>query len=206
MTETFGKVWEMADNSIKLHSCCRFSNNYCDCAIDIHNQGIDVAEIESIHADCNKFAVYNLCYPEEVKRHPQNVVNAQFSVPYEIAVGLVKGRVLPESFTPEAIKDPLVHDLCEKVTWSIDEAFEAAYPRRYPARVTVKTKGGKTWVGEVEYPKGDPERPATMEEVVEKFRANAANTIGSVKAGRIIELVGRIETLENIQELMDCTH
>jgi 2-methylcitrate dehydratase PrpD len=206
MTETFGKVWEMADNSIKLHSCCRFSNNYCDCAIDIHNQGIDVNDIESIHADCNKFAVYNLCYPEDVKRHPQNVVNAQFSVPYEISVGLIKGRVLPESFTPEAIKDPLVYDLSEKITWSIDEEFEAAYPKRYPARVTVKTKDGKAWVGEVAYPKGDPEYPATKEEVVEKFRANAANTVGSVKANRIIELVDRVEVLDDIRELMDCTH
>ncbi|MDR2089073.1 MAG: MmgE/PrpD family protein [Clostridiales Family XIII bacterium] len=206
MTDGFGKKWEMADNSIKLHSCCRFSNNFCDCAIDIHKQGLDPTQIESIHADCNKFTIYNLCYPEDVKRHPQNVVNAQFSLCYDIAVALVKGKVLPESFTLDAIKDPLLYELCEKTTWSLNEAFEAAYPQKYPARVTVKTKDGKTYVGEVEYPKGDPENPASKEEVTEKFFANAANTIGSVKAAKAAELIGRIETLKSIDELVECLY
>jgi 2-methylcitrate dehydratase PrpD len=206
LTDGFGTKWEMADNSIKLHACCRFSNNFCDCAIDIHRQGVDPTQIESVHADCNNFTVYNLCYPEDVKRHPQNAVNAQFSLCYDIAVGLVKGRVLPESFTPEAIKDPLIHALCDKTTWSIDEAFEAAYPQKYPARVTVKTKDGKTYVGEVEYPKGDPENPASKEEVTEKFFANAATTVGSVKAERAAKLVDRIETLESIDELVACLY
>ena len=201
MTNDFGKVWMMADNSIKLHSCCRFSNNYCDCAIDIHNQGIDVSEIKSIHADCNKFAIYNLCYPEDVKRHPVNVVNAQFSVCYEVATGLVKGRVLPESFTLEAIKDPVIYDLCEKTTWSLDEEFEAVYPQRYPARVTVTMKDGTVYKAEVPYPKGDPEYPATKEEVVEKFFANATNTISMEKAQKVKDLVDKFEELENLDEL-----
>jgi len=203
LTENLGKVWEMADISIKLHACCRFSNNYCDCAIDIHNQGIDVTQIESIHADCNKFAIHNLCFPEDMKRHPQNIVNAQFSLPYDIAVGLIKGKVLPESFTEEAIKDPLAYELCEKTTWSLDEEFEAAYPAYYPARVTVRTKDGKTYTGEVKYPKGDPENPATKEEVLEKFYANAANTIGSVNANKIVEMVDMFEEIEDISKLME---
>lgn len=202
----FGKKWEMADNSIKLHSCCRFSNNLCDCAIDIFNQGIDINEIESIHAEVNEFTKYNLCYPEDVKKHPLNPVNAQFSLYYEIACGLVKGRVLPESFTQEAIKDERIARLSDLITWEVLPEFEAVYPDRYPARVTVKTKDGKTYVGEVAYPKGDPEYPASKEEVTDKFMANAANTIGSVKAKRIAELVDNIENLENIEELISCLY
>ncbi|MBO6226224.1 MAG: MmgE/PrpD family protein, partial [Shewanella sp.] len=45
--------------------------------------------------------------------------------------------------------------------------------------VTVTMNDGSVYVGEVAYPKGDPEYPATREEVVEKFRNNAANTIGT---------------------------
>lgn len=200
----FGKKWEMADNSIKLHACCRFTNNFCDCAIDIHNQGCDVSKIKSIHAECNKFTDAKLCRPVDIKRHPVNVVNAQFSLFYEIACGLVKGSVLPDSFTEEAIKDPEINRLCDLITWEINPEFEAVYPKKYPARVTVTMEDGTKYIGEVEYPKGDPENPATKEEVVTKFRANAANTIGSVKAERIIELVDKIETLENLDELFEC--
>jgi 2-methylcitrate dehydratase PrpD len=206
LTENFGKKWEMADNSIKLHACCRFSNNLCDCAIDIHNQGVDIDQIKTIHAEINEFTKFNLCYPEELKRHPQNPVNAQFSVFYEIACGLLKGRVLPESFTEEAIKDEKIARLSDLITYEVSPEFEAVYPERYPARVTVTTQDGKTYVGEVKYPKGDPEYPATKEEVVVKFLANATNTIGTVKAKRIVELVDNIENLENLDALIACMY
>jgi len=207
LIENFGKKWEMADNSIKLHSCCRFTNNFCDCAIDIYNQpGFDWRKVKAIHAECNRFTDAKLCHPVEVKRHPVNVVNAQFSLFYEIACGLVKGRVIPESFTEEAIKDERLSHLCDLITWEINPDFEAVYPSKYPARVTVTMEDGSVFVGEVEYPKGDPEYPATKAEVVEKFRQNAANTIGSVKAERIIELVDHVEELESLDELIACMY
>lgn len=207
LVENFGTKWEMADNSIKLHSCCRFTNNFCDCAIDIHNQpGFDWTKVKAIHAECNQFTDAKLCRPEEVKRHPQNIVNAQFSLFYEIACGLVKGRVVPESFTEEAIRDTRINHLCDLITWEVNPEFEAVYPERYPAKVTVIMEDGSSYVGEVAYPKGDPEYPATKEEVIEKFRNNAANTIGSVKAQRIIELVEKIETLDNLDELIACLY
>lgn len=206
LTENFGTKWEMADNSIKLHSCCRFTNNFCDCAIDIFRQGCDTEKIKSIHAECNRFTDAKLCNPTDVKRHPKNPVNAQFSLFYEIACGLVKGKVLPESFTVEAIKDKEINRLCDLITWEINPEFEAVYPAKYPARVTVTMEDGSVYVGEVEYPKGDPEYPAAKEEVVEKFLNNAANTIGSVKAHRIIELVDQIEKLDTIDTLIECLY
>ena len=133
-------------------------------------------------------------------------MNAQFSTFYEIACGLIKGRVLPESFTEEAIKDERIYKLSDLITWEINEEFEAVYPEKYPARVTVTMEDGTKYVGYVEFPKGDPEYPATKEEVIEKFFNNAANTIGSVKAKKILELVENIEKLDNIKELTDCLH
>ena len=204
LTENFGQKWEMADNSIKLYACCRFTNNFCDCAIDIFNQGCDITKIKSIHAECNKFTDTKLCRPVDVKRHPINIVNAQFSLFYEIGCGLVYGQVLPKHFTDEAIKDQEISRLCDLITWEINPEFEAVYPSKYPARVTVVMEDGSKYVGEVEYPKGDPEYPATKEEVVGKFLDNAANTIGSVKANRIIELVEDFDKLPNLDELMAC--
>ena len=46
-------------------------------------------------------------------------------------------------------------------------------------------------------------RRATREEVVEKFLNNAANTIGSVKAERIVELVDRYLPSDQVAELAD---
>lgn len=202
MTDGFGTKWEMADNSIKLHACCRFTNNLCDCAIDIYNQpGFDLNNIDHIEADVNKFTMYNLVQPEDVKRHPKDIVPAQFSAFYEIAAGLVRGEVLPASFTMEAISEPIIHELCDKIEVRLDDEFEAVYPERYPARVTVFMKDGSTFVGEVAYPKGDPEYPATKEEVTKKFFANAQMTISKEKAEKVAELVEKFEELPNLDEL-----
>ncbi|MCL2391389.1 MAG: MmgE/PrpD family protein [Oscillospiraceae bacterium] len=204
LTNNFGKVWEMADNSIKLHACCRFTNNFCDVAIDVFHQGCDVKKIKAIHAECNKFTDTKLCRPVDIKRHPVNVVNAQFSLFYEIACGLIYGQALPENFTEEAIKDPEIHRLTDLITWEINPEFEEVYPEKYPARITVTMEDDSQYIGYIEYPKGDPENPATKEEVVAKFLNNAANTIGSTKARRVIELVDKFEQLENLDELMEC--
>ena len=72
--------------------------------------------------------------------------------------------------------------------------------------MTVTMEDGSIYVGEVAYPKGDPEYPATKAEVTEKFRQNAANTIGSVKAERVIELVDSIEQLDTVDELIACLY
>ena len=204
LTNNFGKVWEMADNSIKLYPCCRFTNNFCDCAIDIYNQGCDYTKIKSIHAECNKFTDTKLCRPVDVKRHPVNVVNAQFSLFYETACGLVYGKVQPRHFTDEAIKDAEIARLSDLITWEINPEFEKVYPEKYPARVTVYMEDGTKYVGEVEFPKGDPEYPATKEEIVEKFFINAATAVDDATAKRIIELVEKFEEMENLDELMEC--
>lgn len=202
ITDQFGKRWEMADTSIKLHSCCRFTCNFADCAIDIHNQGIDPTDIESIHCEANKHSITNFCNPEDLKRHPKNEVNAQFSIPWVTAVGIVEGKCLIPSFQEAALTNPLINDLTSKTTWSLSDEFEAVYPKHYPARVTVKTKSGKTYVGVIKYPKGDPENPATKEEVIEKFRYTSGYTIGSEKTNKVIELVEKFEELPNIYELV----
>lgn len=80
------------------------------------------------------------------------------------------------------------------------------YPSKYPARVTFTMEDGTTYVGEVEYPKGDPVYPASAAEITEKFRQNAANTIGSVKAEHVIELVNHIDELESIDGLISCLY
>lgn len=54
--------------------------------------------------------------------------------------------------------------------------------------------------------KGDPEYPATRDEIVEKFRLNAARAVSPGKAERIIELVDRIEELETLDELIACLY
>ena len=46
-----------------------------------------------------------VCEPVERRKKPQVVVDAQFSIPYTVAVALIKGKVFVEDFTEAAIVD-----------------------------------------------------------------------------------------------------
>ena len=63
-------------------------------------------------------------------------------------------------------------------------------------------KDGTTYTSHVDYPKGDPENPVTWEEAVEKFRFMSGYHIGEFEKDRIIELVGNLEELDCLDELI----
>ena len=202
VVDEFGKRWEMADTSIKVHACCRFSAPLADCALDLYNRGIDYHDVEKIHAKVNKYSIKVLTIPEETKADPKTVVDAQFSLPFAIACGMVKGHETIADFTNETIRDPEVLALAKKVTWELDPEAEKVYPKYYPCTVEVTMKDGSLVTAHVDYPKGDPENPVSWEEAVEKFRFMSGHHIGTVEQDRIIELVANLEKLEQIDELM----
>lgn len=117
VSEEFGKRWEMADTSIKVHACCRFSAPLADAGVDLFKRGVDYRQVESILARVNKYSIKVLTIPEETKADPRTVVDAQFSLPYAIACGMVKGHENIDDYTYEAIRDPEVLALAKKVKW-----------------------------------------------------------------------------------------
>ena len=199
----FGKRWEMADTSIKVHACCRFSAPLADAGVELYKRGVDYKQVDSILARVNKYSIKVLTIPVETKADPQTVVDAQFSLPYAIACGMVKGHENIDDYTNESIRDPEVLALAKKVSWVLDPEIEKVYPKYYPCTVEVTMKDGSKEVCHIEYPKGDPENPVTWDEAVEKFRFMAGHEMGTYKINRIIDLCSRLEELENLDELVE---
>jgi 2-methylcitrate dehydratase PrpD len=201
ITDEFGKRWEMADTSIKVHACCRFSANLADCALELYNRGIDYKKVKSILAKVNKYSIKVLTVPEETKADPKTVVDAQFSLPYAIACGMVKGRETIAEYTNETIRDPEVLALAKKVKWELDPEAEKVYPKYYACTVEVTMEDGSVHTAHVDYPKGDPENPVSWEEAVEKFRFMSGHHTGRMEQDKIIELCANLEKLKNMEEL-----
>ena len=203
ITETLGKKWEMVDTSIKVHACCRFSGPVADCALDLYKQGVRAENVKKITAKVGEFTVKMLCYPIERKLRPQTHVDAQFSLPYAIAVAICKNRTGIQEFSAEALRDPDVLALAEKVTWELDPEAEKMYPKAYPATLMVELKDGRILRAHVDYPKGDPENPASDEEIIAKFNSLTGPHFDKARREKIIAKVNRLEELANIAELAD---
>jgi 2-methylcitrate dehydratase PrpD len=203
ITETLGKKWEMMDTSIKVHACCRFSGPVADCALDLYRQGVRAKDVKKITAKVGDFTVRMLCNPIERKLKPVTHVDAQFSLPWAIAVAISKNSTGINEFKGEALHDPEVLALAEKVAWEIDPGAEALYPKAYPATLIAELNDGRTFQAHVDFPKGDPENPATKEEILNKFHSLTKKFFDKKKREKIITMVDRLEELSNIVKLAD---
>jgi 2-methylcitrate dehydratase PrpD len=144
-----------------------------------------------------------LCYPEERKRKPITHVDAQFSLPWAIAVAISKNNTGIYEFRGDVLQDPEVLELAQKVTWELDPDAEAMYPKAYPSTLVAELNDGRTFKAHVDYPKGDPENPATKEEIIAKFHLLTEKFFDKARREKIIETVDRLETMKNISELAD---
>ncbi len=203
ITKDLGEKWEMADSSIKVHACCRFAATAVDCALDLYRQGVRAKDVKGIVAKADHETINGLCYPSEVKRRPVTHVDAQFSLPYAIAVALCKNRSGVDEFRKEVLGDPDVLALVDKVTWEVDPEAEKVYPKAYPTTVVATLYDGRTFESHFKYPKGDPENPASMEEIVNKFTLLTQKYVDQKKRKQIVDEFNRLEKIDDISVLGD---
>ena len=90
-------------------------------------------------------------------QRPKNVVDAQFNVPYVVAVALAHGRVGLGDFTASSILNPETLALCRRVSVVEDAAFTRRYPDEYPVELKITLKNGETRTAFSDCPSGDPD-------------------------------------------------
>jgi len=71
-----------------------------------------------------------------------------------------------------------------------------------PTRITVRTKAGKEFVKQVDYPIGHPKNPMSDHEVEEKFGRLAAGRLDRARTKKVIDVVWKLDQLEDISVLM----
>jgi len=202
ITNNFGKDWEFTTSSIKVYPCCRYSGGHTDACLEIVEKFAPKAEdIEKIHIRSSKYTMRLLA--EERKWDPQNVVDLQFSMPYQGAIAFVNGKVTVDEFDTKHLDNPLVKRLIAATTVVEDAEFERRYPDQYSSAVTITMKDGTEYTAVVDNPKGDKRNPVTHADVENKFRylANRIYTDASV-AENIVGYVNDLENQTDISELI----
>ncbi|MFC7157429.1 MmgE/PrpD family protein [Halomarina halobia] len=157
-----GETWEITRNYFKPYPSCRYTHPPLD-ALRAAGE-IDPAEVESV--DVHTFA--NAAEMDAAR--PTTLTGAKFSTPYVLARYLHSGAVELADFEPERVVDPAVQSLAERVTLHVDEAFEAAFPEDWGARVRVTLASGEVRTGERAYPRGDYRDPLSEEEFRDRCR------------------------------------
>ena len=143
LRDGLGSRWHFVDLSYKPYPCCRMNHTAIDAALALRNQpGFDLSKVTAISAHINGQGNQAVGTPIEVRRAPDTVVRAQFSICYTIACALVQGRVGLSDFTDAALKRREIMDVAARVTPVVDAEFERTMGRNVtPARVEATVDG-----------------------------------------------------------------
>src|ERR671931_2547160 len=150
--------------------------------------GYAAADVAAIHiADNDKMAGVNNI------RAPADVMMAQYSIPFCVALAHVRDPHDPRSFDQTALADPKIRSLAERVRITIGQDR----PTPFAADVTVTLKDGCVLRRCVADFKGTPEQPLDRAELREKFLILTRHC----GAGDMGDLFDRLQNLEHEADL-----
>ncbi|MBN2041751.1 MAG: MmgE/PrpD family protein [Spirochaetes bacterium] len=199
-----GTRFESANISIKPYPCCRGTHPTIDATmILVQENDIAPDKVESIRIWCGEGTLGLLGLPLEVKAKPRNFVDSQFSLAWGCATAIAKKRVTPSNFTEQAIKDADILAVAAKITVENDPKYNKGGLE--PAKVEIKMKDGATYTKEMLTATGSPEKPATFDECVAKFRGCAEFSTSPMpedNADKIIAAVKDLDKMEDIKDLI----
>jgi 2-methylcitrate dehydratase PrpD len=174
--------WLIRQVSFKPWAACRHAHAAIDAALQLHRDGLDLAEIDEIrvrtYADALRFCD---------KPDPKSTIEAKFSLQHSVAIVLSKGRPKITDFDTPAIAQPDLIALRAKVRVATADPYASAYPARYGARVEVQMKNGVSVSADAPDALGDPENPLAPEQVKQKAAALMAHAeLDDARASRLI--------------------
>jgi 2-methylcitrate dehydratase PrpD len=195
-----GHEWELLALTFKPYPCGSIAHPYMDCARRLREEpGVVPARIAEVRCRTAPGPVPRLWEPLAAKRRPPNGYAAKFSLPYLVAVMLVKGEAGLADFTDEAAADPAVLAVAARVGYELDPTID--YPRRFIGDVRVTLDDGRVLQARQDHPRGGPDFPLTRADLEAKFRGNAGLRLPADRIARIVAAVGALATLPDLREL-----
>src|SRR5262245_1680044 len=173
-----------------------------DCALKIKQKYSPAPEaIREVVCRTADGPVHRLWEPLADKQKPISSYGAKFSLPYSIAVMLIRGRAGLEEFDDKTIHDAEILKLAARVRYELDPTID--YPRHFSGHVRVFMNDGTLLEENQPHPRGGFEDPLPPREIEEKFRANARLALPLQKVDEIVKLIDRLEEIRSVGILTD---
>jgi 2-methylcitrate dehydratase PrpD len=196
-----GRTFWIERLSFKPWPSCRGTHGYIEAVLDLtRKQGLRWTDVAAIHLEGGEVQQM-LFEPEGQKKRPATAIDAKFSLPFTVALALVRGRVGLDDFTAESLADPDLLSVAQRVSyerrpdWGRDRAASAA--------LTVTLESGTVLTAQVDTPLGHPDRPLSDEQLRAKFRACASRAARPLEASAANAVADELLALESVGDIAD---
>lgn len=191
LTAGLGSEWEVSNVGFKPYAAVTSIHTALDALLQIiRDNDLDADDIAAVDVAISE-ATYVHCAWEY---KAQGLTAAQMNLYFGLAMIAIDGNAFVDQYREDRLQDPAVLDFIGRITARIDpeiEAMGAAF--RHAARVSVRTREGRTLDAEILNRRGSAENPLSAEDVERKFRAVVRSCL---PAGQIEDLIGLVQGLE----------
>jgi 2-methylcitrate dehydratase PrpD len=201
-TENLGDHFGVMDLSIKPYPCCRMTHASIDAALELSgSRVIDPDGIQEVEVSVSKMVYDMVGAPFKIRDNPQ--VDAQFSIPYTVAVALRNGSVLLRDFTSETVKGASpVLELARKIKVSVNPEL----PDRdiSSLHIAITMVNGQTVTHRLDTLKGSPAKPLSFDECAGKFKNCLEYSKKSAlveDSDRIVDFIFNLERKGEVSEI-----
>lgn len=193
-----GERWAIDSLSFKPWPSCRGTHAAIECALQLRSQhAIDPGQVDLITVEGGTVQAM-LAEPLARKRAPHTAIDAKFSLPWTIALALVRGEVTLESFDAASLADPALRALASRVEFHLRPDWERS--RATSGTLTIQLSGGGRLHHSVVDALGSPARPLGEAGLVAKFLDCLARSSRPATTAQASTLASRILDLENLPD------
>jgi 2-methylcitrate dehydratase len=194
-----GRHW-ISDTHIKGLPVCYHGQAAVYAALELRDR-VRLDEIEEIQVSAYRTAV-SMMASDPNRWAPTTHETADHSLPFVVISALRDGGFNARTFSQERLRDPAMLALMAKVKVAEDARHTSVYPEAAPGRVRVRMKSGAVHESEVLYPNGHAKNPMSEAAVIAKFDAMAAVRLPAERRGRVIDAIGKLETMTDAADLI----
>lgn len=198
-----GDEWCWLGSSLKPYPACRMTHGFIELCGNIHNSHTKAAggslsadDIQAVELSMSPSNFILIGDPTPNKRHPTNVIDAQFSAYFQVAHALLYGAKTGDMAPYSRLQDTAIHQLTDKISVQTDGSM-----KQFAAKIKLVWQSGKAEKSEQEYPLGEVQHPFTRDRVEEKFESLALPVYGREKAARIVQTIDGFEQ-HSVEELL----
>lgn len=191
-----GSRWDMLDIYVKRYPFCRSMHSPIEAtALLKEKHSIAASVIRRIQVETTWDTVELFA-----AREWDAVLDAQWSIPFAVALTLCRGRPDVEALSGRCAIDPQVRQLAACVELKESDDYNTYWPSRVPARVTIETDRD-IFVEEVIAPKGEPALTLSDGEIEDKFLKLVEPVVGHARSLDILRSIWSMDEPRSLGEL-----
>jgi 2-methylcitrate dehydratase PrpD len=183
-TRGLGSEWETMKICLKRYACHVTAQAPVQALRGLMQaHGVTAAQVAGIELQCSEKA----CSHHDI-RTPADLMQAQYSLPFCLALALHRDPLDPSSFDDAALKDAGIAGMCSRVVLRA----AGGLPSPWSARLTVALHDGRRLATEAFSFKGMPDDPLSADEEHERFLL-LCRSLGRPRAEALHERLLRLE-------------